>query len=157
MEFVSPSIALKFIELCKEPSNYDKLINKRDETPIVEFAFENMRKEMRRKELVKKLTELNRKQEEDIILENLDKKQISKKNKKLKVLNNKKVAKHLIAEALREKDINKAREALLYLHKLKSRGLKQRLCKKITKKFPSLQELVTKLIGRRKKVIKKNN
>lgn len=140
LDFSNNTLALQFMNHIIKETFYNQLINEKNEMPIIEFAFENSRKELRRIELIKKLEIINKKQEEEKLVENLTKEVINKKFKKLRALNNKTLAKKNLNEALRKNDEKKARGAFEDIKKLKSRGLKQRLWKKLYKKFPVIFE-----------------
>ena len=154
LDFATNILALNFMSHIIKENFYNKLINEKKEMPIIEFAFENSRKELRRLELIKKLEIINKKQEEEKLVENLTKEVINKKFKKLRALNNKNIAKKNLNAALRENDKTKAQGAFEDIKKLRSRGLKQRLWKKLYKKFPSVFENENMNFL---KVLKKNN
>lgn len=71
LEFLDSKWAEIFIEKIKQ-KNFLKQIKRDKESPIVEYAFENTLKERKRNDLIKKLKVLNKKQEEQKLVEQLD-------------------------------------------------------------------------------------
>jgi len=127
IDFVKHEDALFFVEYLIK--NY-QLVS-RTRVPIIEFAIDDVR--------------LSRKKEK--IVENIKKKQEKVKKekkytdpkeddaKKLESRNREKVAKLAISQILEENDITKIKEAKENLSNIISRGLKQRLKKKIDAQF----------------------
>ena len=138
IEFMKPEHALFFIrKIAKHQETcLPELINKRKELPIIEFAFEDVKK-LRKIEDVK--TKIKRQHESEQKEEDgTQKKKEKQEFGKLLQENRRKLAKKLVNDAMRDKSDDTAKEAIAVLESLRSRGLKQRLYKKLRKKFSHL-------------------
>ena len=138
VEFTKPEHALFFIrKLAKhQEACLSELINKRKELPIIEFAFEDVKKLRKLEDVKQKIKKKHKEEqkEEDVVQKKNEKQQFSK----LLQENRKKLAKKLVNDAMRYKSDDLAKQAIEALEALRSRGLKQRLYKKLRKKFSHL-------------------
>lgn len=117
---MDPEDALKFINYFAKKENYSKFNKNR--TPIIEFSIEDIRK-IRKFEKILASKKKERKASEK---DNKKKEEINKKSHTYKVL---------IEEILQKKDPNNLPEVKNYLQQIKSRGIKQRLKKRIEADF----------------------
>lgn len=142
IEFLDPEDALKFMEYFSQKPNYSKF--NKNKIPIIEFSIEDIRK-------TKKI--------EKIISSKKEKKKIEKKDEKTRLETNKKTHtyKILIEELMDKKDVNSLESIKKYLKNIKSRGIKQRLKKKIELMFGVKLEKEKKSLkpDEKKKIIKK--
>lgn len=127
MEFVQHEDAVFFLEKIK--TKYHLISTKK--TPIVEFAFEDIKEVRKRENVLKKLEENKKKFAKPAEEVNEEEKERKAKERK----NTQTIAKiqiELLTENGNPDSIEKIRE---YLKQVASRGLKQRLKKKISEKF----------------------
>lgn len=139
IEFVNPEKALHFIRTLvqRKDETLAEIGNSKGETPIIEFAFDDVKKLRKIEDLKKKQKEELNKTENNAELDekaNIDKKQFQKELQS----NRKLMAKKLVNDALQQNNEVIAKQAVESINGLRSRGLKQRLFKKLEKKFAHL-------------------
>lgn len=139
IDFLNSEKALQFVKKIVEHKDdtMAELGNPKGETPIIEFAFDDVKK-MRKIEDVKakQMQEAKENKEQDPE----DSKTKSEKKQFQKALQNnrKLMAKKLVADALQQGSEDIAKQALDSINSLRSRGIKHRLLIKIQKRFAHL-------------------
>ena len=139
IDFLNAEKALQFVQKIVERKDdtMAELGNSKGETPIIEFAFDDVKKLRKIEDVkVKQIQEAKENQEhksED------DKTKLEKKQFQKALQNNRKLmAKKLVGDALQQNSEDIAKQALESINSLRSRGIKHRLLVKIEKRFAHL-------------------
>lgn len=139
IDFMNPERALQFVRKAVERKDdtMSELGNNRGETPIIEFAFDDVKKLRKIEDTKAKQKEEAREQAPE---ESEDKKSKLEKKQFQRALqaNRKLMAKKLVGDALGQKSEEAARQAVESINSLRSRGIKHRLYKKLEKSFSHL-------------------
>ena len=139
LDFINSEKALQFIRKIVERKDETiaELGNNKGETPIIEFAFDDVKK-------LRKIEDMKKKQKEETKMNNAEE-EVDEKNKlekkqfqKMLQNNRKLMAKKLVNDALQQNSDDAAKEAIESINGLRSRGLKHRLLQKLEKRFSHL-------------------
>lgn len=138
LEFVTAERAMHFIKTAVERKDdtIEEIGNARGDTPIIEFAFDDVKK-------LRKIEDIKKKQKEGVKqtahVEVAEKETIDKKKFQKELQGNRKLmAKKLVSDCLQQNSEDLAKQAVETINSLKSRGLKHRLFKKLEKRFSHL-------------------
>lgn len=139
IDFTNPEKALQFIRKAVElkDDTIAEIGNSKGDTPIIEFAFDDVKKMRKIEDLKKKQQEEGKDQTNEEEVD--DKAVLEKKQFQKQLQNNRKLmAKKLVNDALQQKSDDLAKQAIDSINGLRSRGLKHRLMKKLENKFSHL-------------------
>lgn len=151
IEFAKSERALFFIrKIASQQTTLSDLINRRKELPIIEFSFEDVKRLRKIEDIKEKVKKQQKREQKD----NLTKEDKGKKFDKPLQNNRRQLAKKLVFEAINKNDEEIAKNAVVALENLKSRGIKQRLFKKLHEKFKGLSKKVRKAMKAEKKETK---
>jgi len=155
LEFANPLHADYFMKKIFERKDdvISEIGNIKGDMPIVEYAFDDVKK-------LRKIEDLKKKQKEGakdnkVVEEVSEKTKLEKKEFQKMLQNNRKlVAKKLVNDALQQNSDEVAKEAIESINSLRSRGLKHRLLSKLQKRFSQLIPASNNKVSEPKPIIK---